>query len=116
MRVLVYFLLVGLIACSNNYQVSTINYKNLTKSQTFTLTSTCGDKVIAIKIEGYGNSTGSSVIHLMLNGEAYESETLDGEFKFKWSGDWYSEKAIIRYIANSDSITNLTLSYRMECV
>ena len=72
--------------------------------------------VIAIKIEGYGNSTGSSVIHLMLNGEAYKSETLDGEFKFKWSGDWYSEKAIIRYIANSDSITNLTLSYRMECV
>lgn len=108
--------MVGLIACSNNYQVSTINYKNLTKSQTFTLTSTCGDKVIAIKIQGYGNSTGASVIHLMLNGEAYKSETLDGEFKFKWSGDWYSEKAIIRYIANSDSITNLTLSYRMECV
>ncbi len=116
MRILLYFLLAGLISCSENYQVNTTNYENLTKSQTFTLTSKCGDQVVAIKIEGYGNSKGYSVIHLMLNNEEYKSEILDGEFKFKWSGDWYSEKAIIRYIANSDSTTNLTLSYRMECI
>ena len=116
MRVLVSFLLVFLISCSENYQMTTISYDNLTKSQIFTLTSKCGDKVVGIKIEAYGNSTGSSVIHLVLNDDEYKSETLDGEFEFKWSGDWYSDEAIIRYVADSGSTTNLTLSYRMECL
>jgi hypothetical protein len=89
---------------------------NLTKSHTFTLTSKCGEQVVAIEIDGYGNSEGSSAIHLILNSEEYKSKFLDGKFKFSWSGDWYSDEAIVRYVANSASTTNLTLDYRMKCI
>ena len=95
--------------------MTTIHNDNLTKSQIFTLTSKCGEQVVSIKIEGYGNSEGSSAIHLILNDEEYKSEVLDGKFKFTWSGDWYSDEAIVRYVANSASAANLTLDYRMEC-
>jgi hypothetical protein len=116
MRVLVYLFLFCLIACGENYQMATIHNGNLEKSHTFTLTSKCGEQVVAIKIEGYGNSEGSSAIHLILNNEEYKSKVLNGKFRFTWSGDWYSDEAIVRYVANSASAVNLKLDYRMECI
>jgi len=96
--------------------MTTIHNGTLTKSHTFTLTSKCGEQVVAIKVEGYGNTEGSSVIHLILNNEKYKSKVLDGKFKFNWSTDWYSDEATVYYLANSSSTTNLTLDYRMECI
>lgn len=116
MRLLACFSLFFLISCNDSYRMTTMSYENLTQSQTFTLTSKCGAQVIAIEIEGDGISKGNPVINLMLNDEEYKSLVLGSEFQFTWSGDWYSEEAIVRYKANSDSKTNLTLSYRMKCL
>ena len=51
----------------------------------------------SIKINISGNVKGQSVISLILNNEPYKTKTLDGNFSFSWSGDWYSDIAEIIY-------------------
>src|SRR5262245_61784172 len=51
----------------------------------------------AIGIRGRGNLDGEAHVSLMLNGNPYKTERLNGKVSFSWGGDWYSDTAEIRY-------------------
>jgi hypothetical protein len=65
----------------------------------------------AISISVSGSIVGTAEMQLILNGQVYQKNECKGSFDFVFGGDWYSEKAELRYIPKDVSSGNITLKY-----
>lgn len=72
------------------------------------------DHVHGINIRGSGNIDGEASISLILNGELYRTEILKGKVRFNWGGDWYSDKAEIRYTPKNVNSGELIIEYKFS--
>jgi hypothetical protein len=70
--------------------------------------------VFGLTVVGRGAIDGSAEIHLLLDGEPYRTERLDGRVRFRWGGDWYADTARIRYRPGVVHGGRLVLRYRFE--
>lgn len=68
-------------------------------------------KVTSLHVEARGKIEGSAEITLILNGQPYKTERLNGPVKFSWRSDWYSPEAIVRYTPLSAKSGAITLRY-----
>ncbi len=104
------FLLAG---CGNGSKSDEL--PDVTKPDTVTLMKNPGQGPIhSLTVTGLGEIDGDAVIILMLNGGPYKTEPLSGTVDFKWSGDWYSDQAEIRYTPTSVKGGKLRLRYRFN--
>lgn len=53
--------------------------------------------VHALTIAGSGAIQGDAEIALRLNGTVHRTERLSGAIDFRWEGDWYADRAELRY-------------------
>ena len=74
-------------------------------------TSHAPQRVYALDVRGSGTIDGTATIVLLLHDQPYRSERLSGRIDFKWSGDWYSDTAQIRYEPADVNGGTLTLDY-----
>ena len=70
--------------------------------------------VHGMRVNGSGYIQGSAEIILMLNKKAYKTELLNGNIKFTWEGDWYSDDMEIIYKPTSAKSGKLNLIYRFR--
>ncbi|MCK5214842.1 MAG: hypothetical protein KAR05_05765 [Candidatus Omnitrophica bacterium] len=64
-----------------------------------------------IKIRGEGRIEGVASITLILNGDAYKTEELNGDVHFVWMGDWYDSQAVVEYDHGNAKSGNLIIIY-----
>jgi hypothetical protein len=67
--------------------------------------------VYSISIRGSDSIDGDATVSLILNGEKYKTEELTGAVRFSWGGDWYADRAEIRYEPNTVNSGELVIAY-----
>jgi hypothetical protein len=67
--------------------------------------------VTALHVEARGKIDGAAEITLMLNGQPYKTERVNGAGKFSWRVDWYSPEAVVRYTPLTAKRGTITLRY-----
>jgi hypothetical protein len=67
--------------------------------------------VTALHVEARGKIDGAAEITLMLNGQPYKTERVNGSVKFSWRVDWYSTEAVVRYTPLTAKKGTITLRY-----
>ena len=68
-------------------------------------------RVTALHVEARGKLDGEAEITLLLNGQPYKTERLNGPVKFSWRVDWYSTEAVVRYTPLTARDGSITLRY-----
>ena len=68
--------------------------------------------VHSMQIQGFGTVDGDAKIELMLDGKAYKSEAVSGDFSFSWQMDWYADEAEVRYLPEKVTTGKVKLTYR----
>jgi PhoPQ-activated pathogenicity-related protein len=68
-------------------------------------------KVVALHVEGRGQMDGAGEISLILNGQPYKTEKLNGPVHFSWRVDWYAPEAVVRYTPLTAKGGSITLRY-----
>ncbi len=103
-------LMLLLTACSSNVREHVIS--DITKSELITLRINDEKKYPhSFDVHGIGDITGEAKITLMLNGKPYKTEKINGKVDFHWDGDWYEQKAVIKYEAKNVTKGKLKLRY-----
>ena len=67
--------------------------------------------VVSLHVEGRGQINGEGEISLILNGQPYRTEKLNGRVHFSWRVDWYAPEAIVRYTPLTARGGSITLRY-----
>ncbi len=62
-------------------------------------------------MEARGKIDGEAEITLILNGQPYKTERVNGPVKFSWRVDWYSTEAVVRYTPLTAKKGTITLRY-----
>lgn len=89
-----------------------VQVTDVAKSETIVLKQNAGSgAVIGISISGAGSVDGEATISLILNGESYKTERLNGVVNFRWDAEWYAENAEIRYEAINVKSGELIIEY-----
>jgi len=114
MKIIHYILITQLfvfcISCSKYDQK--ISITDIQKPQKITLHKKVNQGgIYAMEIRGSGNLNGKAQIMLMLNGQPYMTEHLNGKISFTWSGDWYFDSMEIRYEPDKVESGNLDIEY-----
>ncbi|MEO8307241.1 MAG: hypothetical protein ABI616_04290 [Pseudomonadota bacterium] len=68
--------------------------------------------VTSLHIEARGKIDGAAEITLLLNGQPYRTERVNGPVKFSWRMDWYSAEAELRYTPLTAKHGIITLRYQ----
>ena len=68
-------------------------------------------QVTALHVEARGKLDGEAEITLLLNGQPYRTERVNGPVKFSWRVDWYSTEAVVRYTPLTAKKGTITLRY-----
>jgi PhoPQ-activated pathogenicity-related protein len=69
------------------------------------------EKVTTLHVEGRGKIDGAGEFTLLLNGQPYKTERVNGPVKFTWRVDWYSPDAVVRYTPLTARSGSITLRY-----
>jgi PhoPQ-activated pathogenicity-related protein len=105
-------LLVATAAVTLWVQPVTISIADAGKPTELTLVSRHhASKVVALHVEGSGQVDGAGEISLILNGQPYKTEKLNGPVRFSWRVDWYSPQAVVRYTPLTAKGGSVTLRY-----
>jgi hypothetical protein len=67
--------------------------------------------VASLHVEGRGQIDGEGEITLLLNGQPYKTEKLNGRVHFSWRMDWYAPQAVVRYKPLTARDGSITLRY-----
>ncbi len=67
--------------------------------------------VTALHVEARGKTDGEAEITLLLNGQPYRTERVNGAVKFSWRVGWYSTEAVVRYTPLTAKKGTITLRY-----
>jgi len=51
-------------------------------------------------------------LRLLMAGEPYETEKLEGDVDFEWTGDWYDAEAVVEYRPEGVEGGRLKMIYR----
>ncbi len=62
-------------------------------------------------MEGRGQIDGAAEITLLLNGQPYKTERVNGNVRFTWRVDWHATEAVIRYAPLTAKGGSLQLRY-----
>lgn len=94
-----------------------VEVTDVTRAETIVLSqdSTNGH-VYALSIHGFGTMHGEATVTLLLGGQPYRVEDISGDVDFHWGGDWYSDRAEIRYQPKKVQGGKLILSYRFSTI
>lgn len=100
----------GIALCSSCTRE--INVRDVSHDETLTIKKRASQEYIhGISIAANGSVLGRGEVQLILAGEIYKRETVQGAVRFEWRGDWYSDQAEIRYVAGTITKGALTLRY-----
>lgn len=94
-----------LFGCSNEVRIKSVAF-----SETVTLKSKEKNPT-RIWLAFNGRIEGEAKITLMLDGNPYRSENLNGDIDFVWENDWYHNEAIIEYEHGNTKSGNLVIRY-----
>lgn len=100
-------------ACDfSNPQVS-IN--DVQKSEEITLQkATNQGNIYALRIHLSGKLDGEAKVALLANAHPYRVETIHNQVNLIWEGDWYADKAVIRYEPVSVKSGRISIRYRFS--
>jgi len=108
------FFTLMLTACDKSNQQFIVN--DVSKSQDIFLESHKSGNVHSLTITVTGDITGNSEIALMAGEKPYKLENITGKVNVTWGGDWYSEKATIRYTPKNASDGKLVIDYKFNTI
>jgi hypothetical protein len=94
-------------------QPPSVKLDDLTRSSEIVLKAPNGETaIVGLEVIGSGQVDGNARVELMLDGRVQEAALLQGPVEFRWSGDWYSPEALVRYTPGSATSGSVKLSYR----
>jgi hypothetical protein len=67
--------------------------------------------VTSLHIEGRGKIDGEAELTLVMNGQPYKTERINGPVKFSWRLDWYATEAVVKYTPLTAKHGTITLRY-----
>jgi hypothetical protein len=65
-----------------------------------------------IELHVKGRIEGVATLTLLMAGNPYETEKLEGDIDFEWAGDWYDSEAVIEYRPEGVEGGRLKMIYR----
>jgi hypothetical protein len=69
------------------------------------------DRITSLHVEGRGRIDGEAEITLLLNGQPYKTERMNGAVDFTWRMDWYATEAVVNYTPLTATGGSLKLRY-----
>ena len=112
-QILLSLILLFVYACGSpnqTYEITDVT----TQQKIFLKNAKDKGNVHEMRVNGSGYIKGSAEIILMLNEKAYKTELLNGNIKFTWEGDWYSDDMEIIYKPKSVKSGKLNLTYAFK--